>query len=126
MNEYRLNKYLRFFEYLNDVKGFYPYVEDLKNDIFRFKNVHIEKAKQGLFSVIPEYSSNDTNDGIYLSTEDTLNKMKPRTRSLVSIHIRLTDYGKHLKKMFQLPLVNSTYFTKAMSYLTQRDPVNFY
>ena len=115
LNDYRLNKYLRFHDWINDVKGFYPYIHELKKYVFRFKNMHIENAKKCLSSLAGNIS------GFSLTTHIRLNKSK---RKLVSIHIRLGDYGSYLEAGFQLPTVNSTYFTRAMDYLCEKYEVS--
>ena len=43
---------------------------------------------------------------------------------IISIHVRLGDYENHLKKVFDLPVVPDTYFTRAMKLITERDPVS--
>ena len=38
----------------------------------------------------------------------------------VSIHIRLTDFGHHLKDMFHVTYAQPEYFSRAMQYFTDR------
>jgi hypothetical protein len=49
-----------------------------------------------------------------------------RNKKLVSIHVRLGDYGNHLKTLFNLTPVESSYFTRAMGYIVEREPVSNY
>ena len=110
MNNYRLNHHLLFYEYLNDVRGFSPYANELKNYIFRFKRTHINHAQKRL-----EHSLGVNIPSSYGNV--TANK-------IVSIHVRLGDYEGHLKNLFGLPMVTNNYFTEAMKYIFEQDPVS--
>ena len=110
MNNYRLNHHLLFYEYLNDVKGFSPYASELKNYMFRFKRTHIDHAQKRLehsLGVSIPFSNNN----------ETANK-------IVSIHVRLGDYEKHLKRVFDLPMVPDDYFTRAMNLIIEINSVS--
>ena len=110
MNIYLFDHQLRIHHALNDVKGFYPYVNELKNCVFRFKRDHINDARKRLGSSL----------GV-----DTLSSGHNGTaRKIVSIHLRLGDYGNHLERGFNLPLVPNNYFTRAMQFITEIDPVS--
>ena len=37
----------------------------------------------------------------------------------VGVHIRRTDYASHLQDLYQLPLLDREYFTRAMEYFTR-------
>ena len=110
MNNYLFNHHLLFYEYLNDVKGFSPYASELKNYIFRFKRTHIDNAKKRL-----EHSL-----GVNIPSS---NGNGPESK-IVSIHVRLGDYEKHLKRVFDLSMVPDDYFTRAMNLITQMNSVS--
>ena len=44
----------------------------------------------------------------------------------VSIHIRLTDFGQHLKGMFHVTYAPPEYFSRAMQYFTDRYQVYYH
>ena len=117
VSNYKEGKHLKFYLYLNDVKGFYPYIQEIKTHLLRFKSSHKQKAEK-ILSSLPH-------DIIDTSSMD-VNESSPEQKKLkiVSIHIRLGDYGPHLKGLFDLELVDTTYFTRAMSYVVERDPVS--
>ena len=79
-----------------DVKGFYPYINELVRDVFRFKTEHMEKAKT------------------------IFNKMNPNQHTMVSIHVRLTDMDGHLKNLWNLKNAQEEYYTRAMLYFHER------
>ena len=41
-----------------DVKGFYPYIRELVNDVFKFKQNHVKTAKEILNKMNPNQSWN--------------------------------------------------------------------
>ena len=82
----------------------------LKNYVFRFKHIHINNAHKRLDRSLGVNTPPSSRNG-------TANK-------IVSIHARLGDYGNHLKKLFHLPVVPDTYFTRAMNLITEIDPVS--
>jgi hypothetical protein len=81
-----------------DVKGFYPYIDELVRDVFIFKTDHMEKAK-----II-------------------INRMRipNQHNTMVSIHVRLTDMDKHLKKLWNLENAQEEYYSRAMHYFRER------
>ena len=111
LNNHRLNKYLHFYDWVNDVPGFYPYVQELKDYVFRFKEIHIQTAQKLL------YRSTGENYGDSIAANNAWATSK---RTLVSIHIRLGDYGGYLEDRYQLPTVDSSYFTRAMKYIYEK------
>ena len=117
ISNYKEGKHLKFYLYLNDVKGFYPYIQEIKTHLLRFKSTHTRKALNVLSSLPHD---------IINSSSMAVNDSSPEQKKLkiVSIHIRLGDYGSHLKGLFDLELVDTTYFTRAMSYVVERDPVS--
>ena len=117
ISNYKEGKHLKFYLYLNDVKGFYPYIQEIKTHLLRFKSTHTQKAEK-ILSSLPH--------DIIATSSMAVNDSFPEQKKLriVSIHIRLGDYGPHLKGLFDLELVDTTYFTRAMSYVVERDPVS--
>ena len=79
-----------------DVQGFYPYINELVNDVFIFKKDIIRKAK------------------------DIFSNLDSNLHTMVSIHIRLTDLDAHLKRLWNLPNASDEYFEKAMDYLHKK------
>ena len=108
---------MKFYLYLNDVKGFYPYIQEIKTHLLRFKSTHTQKAQKVLSSLSHDIINTSSIDANETSPE----QKKPK---IVSIHIRLGDYGAHLNGLFDLELVDTTYFTRAMSYVVEREPVS--
>ena len=90
------NRYIKLDKFVMDVKGFYPYINELVNDVFKFKPVHIEKA-QTIF-----------------------NRMNPTQHTMVSIHVRLTDMDKHLRNHWKLENAPEEYYGKAMLHFHER------
>ena len=110
LNKHRFNHYLWFNNSLNDLRGFSPYVNELKNHVFRFKRGYITDAQRRLGNVLSVDTSNSDHNGT--------------ARTIVSIHLRLGDYGNHLKRRFGLPVVPDNYFTRAMQFITEIDSVS--
>ena len=44
----------------------------------------------------------------------------------VSIHIRLTDFGSHIERLFNVTYATPDYFSSAMQYFTDRYEVFYY
>ena len=84
-----------------DVQGFYPYINELVNDVFKFKLEYTNKAKL------------------------ILSKLKPELHTMVSIHIRLTDMDAHVKRLWNVTNPNEEYFATAMSYFHKKYMVTF-
>ena len=124
LNTHRYNKHLRFYAYLNDVKGFYPHVQELKNHIFRFKPILIESAQKQMSSMFP--GERETFLSLTSVSNINNNLYNKNKKTLVSIHVRLGDYGNHLKTLFNLQTVGSSYFTRAMGYIVEREPASNY
>ena len=79
-----------------DVNGFYPYINELINDVFKFKPHYTDKAK-GIF-----------------------HDLRSHIHTMVSIHIRLTDMDLHLKEQWNLGNAPDQYFEKAMKYFDDK------
>ena len=46
--------------------------------------------------------------------------------TIVSIHVRLTDYKRHLKQRFDMEPIPAKWFSTAMNYFSNRYQVNLY
>ena len=92
--------YIRLEAYVCDIKGFLPYLGELRRDIFRFKKYDMDHAKMIIKKIKTTASS----------------YKKP---VLVSIHLRLTDMGKHLAN-FNVSLASTEYFTSAMEFMKNK------
>ena len=97
------DRYILLDEYVMDVKGFYPFVNELVRDIFVFKRNYIERAKVIFESMNPQIH-----------------------HTMVSIHIRLTDMDLHLQKNWHLKNDPDLYLEKAMVYFCDRYDVRIY
>ena len=91
--------YIKLETYVCDVKGFLPYVQDLRKYIFRFKSKDISQANMMIKKI---------------------KKIHPiKNPLLVSIHIRLQDMEKHLTN-YNVSLASQTYFTNSMNHMTKK------
>ena len=99
-------------EYTDDVQGYYPYIEELKKSVFIFKKEDMKSARTIFATIKNTYSAirrNSTSfDGV----------------TMVSIHIRLTDFAYHLKVLYNMAFISNEFLTKAMTYYTKRYKVN--
>ena len=107
------------------MKGFYPYIQELKNHVLRFKSIHLENAQKQILSMLvgEQESAPLLPRDSYSHVNFPYNK---KYKKLVSIHVRLGDYEHHLKKLFNLHTVESNYFTRAMKYIVQIEPASNY
>ena len=87
------NHYLLLDEFVMDVNGFYPYVDELVRNVFKFKRRYVEKSKE-IFNRI-----------------NVNNK-----HTMVSIHIRLTDMDRHLRENWSIRNEPDRYLENAMNY----------
>ena len=95
----KLNKgeYIKVSKWINDIKGFFPYIKKLKKKIFRFREKDIENAAR------------------------IISKFNPYNHTMISIHVRLTDYKEHLDKLYHIKnYVPTNYFRKAMDYFAEK------
>ena len=96
------NTYIKLPVYVLDIKGFYPYVNELVNNVLKFKNIHMHRATT------------------------IMNRLNPKLNNvMVSIHIRLTDFAKHLKKLWNMTYASDEYFERAMQYFHSKYEVRF-
>ena len=91
-------KYLHLYGYVNNLKLFLPYLDELKNHIFRIKKFHLISAKEKLRSIIGWGQESVT--------------------TFVSIHVRMGDYNDLLHGIPEA--ATSSYFTRAMEYFTRK------
>ena len=89
----KYNTYIKLPVYVLDIKGFYPYISELVTQVLRFKQDDISHAKEIMSGFNP--GSNNT---------------------MISIHIRLTDFAKHLKILWNMKYAPDEYFKRAMTY----------
>ena len=94
------NTYIKLHHYVEDIKGFYPYVDELVSDVFKFKEDDTKEARR-------RYKA-----------------LRPESKTMVSVHIRLTDYKK-LASYFPSDSSQQSYFNKALSYFHNKYTVRF-
>ena len=94
------NTYIKLHHYVEDIKGFYPYIDELVSDVFKFKEEDIKEAKR------------------------RFKALRPELKTMVSVHIRLTDY-KELASYFPSDSSQQSYFKRALSYFHNRYRVIF-
>ena len=92
----KFNHYLKLDMYVMDVKGYYPYLHELTNDILKFKPEHLQAANK------------------------ILNELNPNQNIMISIHVRLTDIEKHIKNLFNVEYTTDDYFKRAMAYFQEK------
>ena len=98
----KYDEYILLDEFVMDLEGFYPFVNELVRDVFKFKRNYIEPA------------------------EVILQKRNPNNLyTMVSIHLRLTDMDVHLQENWNLENKPEEYLRKAMSYFNDQYQVTF-
>ena len=108
--DYQFGTYIKLDPYVNDVQGFFPYIKELKS-IFKFKEKELEMANKIVQTIENTYKDLKRNESMGDVT-------------IVSIHVRLTDYTRHLKKLFDLEPIAAKWFTTAMKYFKNKHQVN--
>ena len=88
----KFNHYIKLDPYVNYVKGFFPYLHELRNNILKFKPEHLQAAKK----ILDEFNPNQT--------------------IMISIHVRITDIERHLKILFNVEYTSDDYFKRALAY----------
>ena len=96
VRRYANGKYLHLFGYVNSVKIFLPWIDELKEHILRFKSYFIRSAEERLKKV-----------GCYGEKVTT-----------VSIHVRRGDYRDLLHGIPEA--ANENYFHRAMEYYSKK------
>ena len=107
----KYGQYVRLGPYVNDVKGYYQYVEELKNSMFRFRKEDHETAN-AIFQRIK--NSYRYNKKLSLNVNITM----------VSMHVRLTDFAYHLKVLFDMTVISNKFLMEAMEYYTNKYEVS--
>ena len=103
LKSFEYGQYVKLHKYANDIKGYYPYMKTLKKDVFRFKERDMTHA---------------------LEIFKTLNH---KTHTMVSVHVRLTDYITHLAKLYKIPTyLTDDYLRKAMEYFVHKYNVSIF
>ena len=107
MDALKLGHYIQLQRYVSDFKGFAPFSRDIVTNAFRFHKKYSQIAKDlhqmMLRRAIKEFELTPTHN---LTT--------------VSIHIRLTDFGDHLKRQFDVAYATPDYFSNAMRYFANK------
>ena len=106
LEQYTTDSYIKLGAYTVDVQGFFPYLNELKS-IFKFKEEDLKTAKTIIQSVSNTYKATKR-----LSMEDEV--------TMVSIHVRLTDFKNHLKSLWNMEFISNEFLTKAMTYYTNK------
>ena len=105
INVFRTYRYSWFFKLepnICDFKGFLPYIENIRNVLFRFNPNVIGMAKTLL--------QHNIDNSITFKNNITI----------VSIHVRLTDMEVHAKLYYNISLPPKDYFTRAMLHVQER------
>ena len=110
LEDYKTNNYVKLGAYTTDVQGFYPYVNELKS-IFQFRDDDLKTAKTIIQSVINTYKATKR-----LKIDDEV--------TMVSIHVRLTDFKHHLKTLWNMEYISNEFLTKAMKYFSNKYKVS--
>ena len=108
--DYQFDTYLKLDPFVNDVQGFFPYMKELK-DIFKFRTNDLAMANTIVRTIENNYKE--------LKRNETVGNV-----TIVSIHVRLTDYKHHLKLLFDLELIPPKWFSTAMNYFRNKYQVN--
>ena len=111
LNALKRGHYIKLPTYVQDVQGFLPYANDLKTNIFKFHK-KFRAVSRRLYKMMIERANTDITD------------RKVYHFTMVSIHIRLTDFGNHLKGFWNMTYAQPEYFSNAMQYFTERYQVN--
>ena len=106
LEQYTTDSYIKLGPYTVDVQGFFPYINELKS-IFKFKEDDLKTAKTIMQSIINTFKATKS-----LSMEDEV--------TMVSIHVRLTDFKDHLKSLWNMEFISNEFLTKAMTYYTNK------
>ena len=107
LNTLKLGHYIKLPTYVADVKGFSPYLNDLKQNVFKFHK---------------KFSTLSTNlyEKMIQRAKGNFKDKQVQNFTTVSIHIRLTDFGIHLKRNWNVTYATPDYFSTAMKYFTDR------
>ena len=84
-----------------------PYVNELKDSVFKFREEDLKTAKTIVQSVTNTFRA-------------TKKHKIEGDVTMVSIHVRLTDFKHHLKVLFDMEYISNAFLTKAMTYFTSK------
>ena len=90
------NTYIKLHHYVEDIKGFYPYIDELVSDVFKFKEEDIKEAKR------------------------RFKALRPELKTMVSVHIRCgSDYFliKHQSRGTRSKDAFTCFFSYILTYL---------
>ena len=99
LNQYKLSWFIKLRPETCDVKGFLPYLQELKQSYLEFKPDVITQAMKKLTKYVGAIENNDT---------------------IVSIHLRFTDMQHHLHKVFNLRLPDENYYVNALTHMKKK------
>ena len=111
LERYKMDNYVKLGAYTTDVQGFFPYLNELKTSVFKFKDEDLRTAKSIIQSVTNTFKATKR-----LNMDDEV--------TMVSIRVRLTDFKHHLKVLFDMEFVSNEFLTKAMRYFTNKYKVS--
>ena len=101
MDQMKTGNYIKVSKWINDIKGFFPHIRTLRNKILRFRKQDVWNAKK------------------------IMSNLNPQNYTMVSIHVRLTDYKPHLQKLYHFKqYIETNYFRNAMEYFTTKYKVS--
>ena len=101
VDQMKTGKYIKVSKWINDIKGFFPHIKTIRNKILRFRKHDVWNAKK------------------------IMSTLNPQNYTMVSIHVRLTDYKEHLHKLYHFKqYVPNDYFKNAMAYFTAKYQVS--
>ena len=97
MDQMKTGQYIKVSKWINDIKGFFPHIKTLRSKILRFRKHDVGNAKK------------------------IMSNLNPQNYTMVSIHVRLTDYKPHLQKLYHFKqYIDTDYFKNAMEYFTSK------
>ena len=105
INVFKTYRYSWFFKLepnICDFKGFLPYIQNIRNGLFRFNPNVMQTAKSLLRHNIDNALTFEKNV------------------TFVSIHVRLTDMEEHAKLYYNLSIPSKDYFSRAMLHVQER------
>ena len=101
--------YIKLPTYIADFRGFIKYANDLKTNVFKFHKKWQSIARK-LFDMMITSAKNNSKGS----------QVQEKPFITVSIHIRLTDFGQHLQRFWNVSLATQDYFTSAMQYFEDK------
>ena len=114
LNALKRGHYIKLPRWVSDFKGFAPFANDLKTNVLKFHKKFAMVAKK-LYQMMIQRANKVEIQGNQVQNFTT-----------VSIHIRLTDFGGHLDRLFSVTYATPDYFSRAMQYFADRYEVSSY